>query len=120
MPEELYTKKEYQSLLLKTLGRSPKLMITDFFMDNPISGFTTKEAIEALGMSKQTFDKNFDTLKELGIVEVSKRNRRAVLYKINMQHALVKGLYKMVAQASLKIAKKELERMNKPTAIKSS
>jgi hypothetical protein len=27
MPEELYTKKEYESMIIKTLGDSPKLRI---------------------------------------------------------------------------------------------
>lgn len=103
MLEELYTKKEYQSLLLKTLGRSPKLRIIDFFVDNPFFGFTTKEAIEALGMNKQKFYKHFKDLEELKVVKVSKRRGRA-LYKINMKHPLVKGLYKIVTQISLKIA----------------
>ncbi len=116
MPEELYTKKEYESLLLKILGRTPALRIIDFFMDNPFSGFTKREAIEALGMDKQKFHKHFEDLEELGIVKVSK-SRKTVLYKIDMQHPLVKGLYKMVTQASLKIAREELEKMNK-AAIK--
>jgi len=30
MPEETYAKKEYQSILLKVLGDSPKLRIIDF------------------------------------------------------------------------------------------
>lgn len=59
MPEELYTKEEYQSILLKTLGSSPKLRIIDFFLDNPLFDFTKKDAVEALGMSKQTFYKYF-------------------------------------------------------------
>ncbi len=90
MPQELYTKKEYESLLLKTLGRSPKLRIIDFFTDNPLSDFTNNEVIEALGMGKQTFHKNFGELEELRIVKASKRNGRT-LYRINMKHPLVKG-----------------------------
>ncbi len=110
MPEELYTKKEYQSLLLKTLGRSPMLRIIDFFMDNPFSGFTTKEAIEALGMDKEKFYNHFKDLEELKVVKVSRRRRRTV-YKINMKHPLVKGLYKMVTQISLKIAEEERKKI---------
>jgi len=46
------TKKEYQSILFRTFGESPKLRIIDFFLDNPLSDFTKKEVIEALGMDK--------------------------------------------------------------------
>lgn len=111
MSERLYTK-ECQSLLLETLGRSPKLRIIDFFMDNPFSGFTKKEAMEALGMSKTIFCKHLEDLEELEMLGASRKSRRVVLYKINMRHPLVKGLYKMVSQISLKIAEKELEKMN--------
>lgn len=48
MPEELYTNRKYQSLLLKTLGDSSKLRIIDFFLDNPLFDFTKKKVIEAL------------------------------------------------------------------------
>ena len=48
MPEELYVKKEYQSILLKTLGDSPKLRIIDFFLDNPLFDFTKKGSYRSL------------------------------------------------------------------------
>ncbi len=118
MPEQLCTKKEYQSLLLKFFGSSPKLRIIDFFMDNPLSDFTEKEVIDALGMSKQIFYKNFYKLQELGIVKAARRGR-TVLYTINMKHLLVKGFYKVVTQMSLKIAEKEAEKMKKTVAVKS-
>jgi len=57
MSEKLYTTKEYESIIIKTFGTSPKLRIIDFFLDNPFFDFTKKEVIEALGMSKQTFYK---------------------------------------------------------------
>ena len=57
MPEELYIKKWYQSLLLKMLGDSAKLRIIDFFLDNPLFDFAKKEVIKALGMGKQIFYK---------------------------------------------------------------
>jgi len=92
MPEELYGKKEYQSLLLKVLGDSPKLRIIDFFLDNPLFDFTKKEVIEALGMSKQTFYKYFADLENYGIVKVSRRIGKANLYKINLENPIVKML----------------------------
>lgn len=110
MPEELYTKKEYQSILLKTMGESPKLRITDFFMDNPLFDFTKKEVIEALGMSKQTFYKYFKDLEEYEIVRVSRRIGKAKLYKVNLQNPMVKMLNEMVNKISLQIAEKEMEK----------
>ncbi|MEM3510076.1 MAG: winged helix-turn-helix domain-containing protein [Nitrososphaerales archaeon] len=114
MPEELYTKKEYQSLLLKTLGDSPKLRIIDFFLDNPLFDFTKKEVIEALGMSKQTFYKYFADIEKYGIVVVSRRIGKANLYKINLENPIVKMLREYETQLSLHLAEQEAEKMKKP------
>jgi len=114
MPEELYTKREYQSILLKTLGDSPKLRIIDFFLDNPLFDFTKKEVIEALGMSKQTFYKYFADIENYGIVSISRRIGKAKLYKINLQNPLVRMLKEYETQLSLQIADQEAEKLKKP------
>jgi len=113
MPEKIYTKKEYESILIKTLGDSPKLRIIDFFLDNPLYDFTKKEVIEALGMSKQTFYKYFPDLEKYGIVKVSRKIGRVKLYKINLKHPLVEMLREYEKRMSLQIAEKESK-----TAIK--
>ncbi len=110
MPEELYTKKEYQSILLKTFGDSPKLRIIDFFLDNPLFDFTKKEIIEALGMSKQTFYKYFADIENYGIVIVSRKIGKAKLYKINLGSPLVKMLREYETQLSLQVGKQEAEK----------
>nr|MDO8090311.1 winged helix-turn-helix domain-containing protein [Candidatus Sigynarchaeota archaeon] len=117
MPEELYTKRERRSILLKTLGDSPKLRIIDFFLDNPLFDFTKKEVIEALGMSKQTFYKYFPELEEYGIVKVSRKISRAKLYKINLKHPLVNILREYETKVSMQIAEKEAEKMKKPITV---
>jgi len=58
---------EYNSILIKAFGRSPKLRILDFLLDYKLNDFTKKEIIEALGMSKVTFYKNFKDLIDLGV-----------------------------------------------------
>ena len=106
MSEELYTKKKYESILIKTLGDSPKLRIIDFFLDNPSFDFTKKEVIEALGMSKQTFYKYFPDLEKYEIIKVSRRIGRAKLYRINLKHPLVEMLREYERKISLKMAEK--------------
>jgi hypothetical protein len=115
MPEELYTKKENQSLLLKTLGDSPKLRIMDFFLDNPLFDFTKKEVIEALGMSKLTFYKYFKDIEVYGMVKVSRKIGRASLYKINFENPMVKMLKEYETQLSLQIAEQEAKKMKNPS-----
>jgi len=114
MPEELYVKKEYESIITKTLGNSPKLRLVDFFLDNPLFDFTKKEVIEALGMSKQTFYKYFPDIEEYGIVKVSRRIGRAKLYKINLEHPLVTMLREYEKKVSLQMAEKEAAKLKKP------
>lgn len=114
MTEELYTRNKYSSIILKTLGDSPKLRIVDFFLDNPMFDFTKKEVIEALGMSKQTFYKYFPELEEYEIVKVSRRIGKAKLYRINPEHPLVSMLREYEKKVSLQIAEKEADKMRKP------
>lgn len=114
MTKELYTRNEYSSIILKTLGDSPRLRIVDFFLDNPMFDFTKKEVIEALGMNKQTFYKYFPELEEYEIVKVSRRIGKAKLYRINPEHPLVNMLREYEKKVSLQIAEKEAEKMRKP------
>lgn len=118
MPEELYAKKEYESVIIRTLGDSPKLRIVDFFLDNPLFDFTKKEVIEALGMSKQTFYKYFPELEEYEIVKVTRKIGKAKLYRINPEHPLVSMLREYEKKVSLQIAEKEADRMRKPIPAK--
>ena len=120
MSEEFYTKKEYQSILLRTLGDSPKLRIIDFFLDNQLFDFTKKEVLEALGMSKQTFYKYFPDIEKYNIVTVSRRIGKANLYKINPENPLVKMLREYETQLSLQIAEQEKARIKKPVPVESS
>ncbi len=103
----LYRDKSFESVLIKTLGDSPKIRIIDFFLDNPLYDFTKKEVIESLGMSKQTFYKYFRDLEEIGIVKVSRKIGRAKLYKLNHKHPLVEMFRRYEKEVSLYLAEKE-------------
>lgn len=105
--------RECKSVIIRTLGSSPKLRIIDFFLDNALFDFTKKEVIEALGMSKQTFYKYFPELEEYEIVRVFRKIGKAKLYKINVEHSLVKMLREYEAKVSLEIAEKEKTKIEK-------
>jgi len=100
-----------ETLFIKMFGYSPKLRILDIFLDNPYFDFNKSEVIKELGMSKQTFYKNFRDLEELEIVKPSRKIGRAIMYRINMEHPLVKRLNEIVNEVSLQIAKKEAKKM---------
>jgi len=112
--DEVVYKELGDSLLIKALGYSPKMRIIDIFMTNPYFDFSREELVKELRMSKQTLYKNFKDLEELGIVEVSRRIGRAVMYRINREHPLVKRLDEIVKEMSLQIAEKEVDKMRKP------
>jgi len=106
-----------ESLLLKALGNSPKLRITDIFLTNPLFDFSKNELVKELGMSKQTLYKCFKDLEELGMVKGSRKIGRANLYKINLENPMVKMLNEYVTQLSLQIAEQEKAKMQKPVAV---
>ncbi|MGQ9781817.1 MAG: winged helix-turn-helix domain-containing protein [Nitrososphaeria archaeon] len=99
-----------ETLLVKMFGYSPKLRILDIFMDNPYFDFSKSELVKELGMSKQTLYKNFKDLEELEIVKVSRNIGRAIMYRINMEHPLVRKLNEIVNEVSLQIAEQEMKK----------
>ncbi|MFQ5710595.1 MAG: winged helix-turn-helix domain-containing protein [Candidatus Geothermarchaeales archaeon] len=106
-----------ETLFVKMFGYSPKLRILDIFLDNPHFDFNKSEVIRELGMSKQTFYKNFKDLEELGIVKVSRNIGRATMYRINMEHPLVKRLEEIINETSLQIADQEAEKQAKEIPV---
>ena len=115
--EEVRYKDTGESLLIKAFGYSPKLRMMDIFLTNPYFDFSKEELAKELGMSKQTVYKNFKDLEELGIVKVSRRVGRAVMYRINREHPLVKRLDEIINEISLKIAEQESEKLKKAVPI---
>lgn len=69
----MHAERECKSVVIRTLGNSPKLRMIDFFLDNALFDFTKKEVIEALEMSKQTFYKFFPEPEEYEIVKASRK-----------------------------------------------
>jgi DNA-binding transcriptional ArsR family regulator len=108
----------YDSLLIRALGSSPKLRILDYLLDYKLNDFTKKEMVEALGMSKLTFYKYFKDLEELGLVAASRKIGRATLYKINLKNPIVKMLVEYETQLSLQIAGQEKAKMQKPVPVR--
>ena len=106
-----------ETLFVKLFGYSPKLRILDIFLDNPYFDFSKSEIIRELGMSKQTFYKNFKDLEELGIVKPTRNIGRATMYRINREHPLVKRLDEIINEVSLQIAEQEAERMKKTVPL---
>lgn len=108
--KEVLYKDVGDSLLVKLLGRSPKLRIIDIFLTNQFFDFSREELVKELGMSKQTLYKNFKDLEKMGIVRVSREIGRATMYRLNKDNSVVKCLDEIVRSASLQIAGREAEK----------
>ncbi|MEE8402081.1 MAG: hypothetical protein V3R86_08020 [Candidatus Hydrothermarchaeaceae archaeon] len=101
-----------ESLLLKTLGKSPQLRIVDFFLDNRMFDYSKKEIIEEVGMSKTTFYKVWGEIEDRGIVKVARKFGKAKLYKLNTDNELVKNLIEiekgLIESAAAKVSKQAM------------
>ena len=106
-PTPLGGSMETQSVITEVLGYSPRIRILDYLLDFPINDFTKKEIIEALGMSKQTFYKYFDSLEKYGMIKVSRTIGKAKLYQIDSKSELVKSIIDLEKKMSLQIAEQE-------------
>ncbi|MGI0083333.1 MAG: winged helix-turn-helix domain-containing protein [Nitrosopumilaceae archaeon] len=107
-PTPPYGGMKEQSLITEVLGYSPRIRILDYLLDFPTNDFTKKEIIEALGMSKQTFYKYFDSLEKYRMVKVSRTIGKAKLYQIDSGNELVKAIKDLEKKMSLQIAEQEL------------
>ena len=116
MPREVLYSEMGDSILLKAFGYSPKLRIIDILLTNPFFDFSKEELTRELGMSKQTLYKNFKDLEELGVVLYSRKIGRAVMYKVNRQHPMVRKLDEMTNEISLQMAEKEMEKQTRARA----
>jgi len=117
MVKEVRYKDMGDSILLKAFGYSPKLRILDIFLANPYLDFSKEELVRELGMSKQTLYKNFKDLVELGVIKVSRKIGRAIMYRINREHPLVKKLDEIINEISLQIAEEEVKKQSKQILV---
>lgn len=102
---------EEQSLLIKTLGDTPKLRIVDFLIDNMLFDFSKKEIIEGSGLTKPTFYKYFECLVKDKIVIVSRIFGKTKLYKLNKENPQVKALLELDLNLSKNYAAKIEEKL---------
>ena len=97
---------EEHSILIKIFGKSPKIRLFNIFLENPYFDFSKEELVRELGMSKLTVYKYMKELEKLGVIKVSRRIGRAVLYKLNLESPIVMKLNEFIRAISLKIGEK--------------
>jgi len=105
--------------LLRYLGSSPVLRITDFFLDNPLSDYSKNEVIRNLAMGRATFFKYWKELEKSGAVKVTRQIGRATMYQLDMENEVVKQLVKLDMAISRKAMEKAIEEVKRPLTVKS-
>lgn len=108
-----------ETLLLKYLGASPTLRIIDFFLDNPLSDYSKNEIVRNLEMGRVTFFKYWKELEKSGAVRVTRQVGRATMYQLDRTNDVVKQLIKLDLALARKTMEREVEKYQKPIAVKS-
>jgi len=81
-----------QALFIKYLGKSPKMRIINFFLDNKLFDYTKDEVIENLDMGRATLFKYWEDLESFGTLKVTRKIGKAKLYKLNEENEIVQKL----------------------------
>jgi predicted transcriptional regulator len=105
-----------ETLLLRYLGSSPILRITDFFLDNPLSDYSKNEVVRNLEMSRATFFKYWKELEESGALKVTRRIGRATMYQLDRENDVVKQLIRLDMAISKKAMENAVEQVKRPVA----
>jgi len=106
--------------LLRHLGASPILRILDFFLDNPLSGYSKNEIAKNLAMSRITFFKYWKELERSGAVRISRKIGRLTLYKLDRENEVVRELIKLDMAIARRSMREAVEEYQKPFTAKTS
>lgn len=101
---------EEGSVLLQLFGDSPKLRLLNVFLENSYFDFTREELVKELGMSKLTVYKYVKQMLNFGIIKVSRKIGKAVLYRLDRKNPDVSLIENFLKQFSLNVADKELRK----------
>lgn len=81
-----------ESIFVRTFGKTPKVRIWDFLLDNTTLDFSKSEIAKQTGISRATLDRVWPYLIKDKILIKSRAIGRAVLYKLNKENELVKRM----------------------------
>ena len=80
-----------ETLFLKAFGiKSPALRVLDFLMDNKTYDYSKTDIAKGAGISRTTLSSAWENLEKPGLVIETREVGRAKMYKLNLEHAVVK------------------------------
>ena len=83
------------SKFVKTFGKSPRILVLDFLLDNFLIDFCKSDIAEQTGISRATLDVFWEDLVKQKIIVHSRDIGRARLYKLNKSLPIVQKLLEL-------------------------
>ncbi|MDO8537416.1 MAG: hypothetical protein Q7S21_00865 [archaeon] len=99
--------KNEESLFERLLGGSPTIRVIDFLLENKLFDYSKKDICRQTGVSWNTLQTFWSSLKENGIVVFTRKSGKADMFKLNPSNPVVK---KLIELDNL-LMKKSIERL---------
>jgi len=100
IPKEAVTEDDNQTVLIDLFGNSPEVRLLDFFLDHPLNDHMQKELAERTGMNKRTISRVLVKMLALDTIVITRTIGKAVLYKLNRESIIVKGVRELEKKVS--------------------
>jgi len=80
------------SVFVDIFGKSPRVLVLDFLLDNHIIDFHKSDIAEQTRISRSTLDVYFDDIVEHKLIRKSRIIGRAQMYKVNTDNPVMRQL----------------------------
>lgn len=101
-----------ESAFVMTLGKSPKIKLIDFFLENNTFDYTKSEVAEQTGISRVTLNDLWPELIKTKFLVQRRRIANAVLYGLNNNSSIVKKLKELDFFLSKELGEKVINKQN--------
>lgn len=99
-----------ESAFVMTLGKSPKIKLIDFFLENNTFDYTKSEVADQTGISRVTLNVLWPELIKTKFLVQRRRIANAVLYRLNNNSPIVKKLKELDFFLSKELGEKVLKK----------
>lgn len=108
---------EYESIFVKTFGKSPIVKVLDFIVGNDMFDYPKTEVAGKTGISRDTLNKLWPNLVESGIIKKTRSVSNVDMYSIDKDNPIAQKLIELDFALSSKFADEEIERHSKKVGV---
>ena len=83
----------YKSPFLKAVGESPYTKVLDFFLDNEVFDYSKSTIAKEAVISRVTLEPILSQLLKVGIIQQTRKNGCAIMYKFNWENEVANKLH---------------------------